>query len=371
MEYAKTQYKHLYIGDDGEFYTTYPKGKMVLKKSRLKKGVKVINYSDKGKKKRLNVRREVALLMVPNPENKRMVITKDGNPMNSKPDNLIWSNVTSMDYKEVAKKKIGTKYKLKPLTGAEVGDYTVKEDNGEECELRCNTCNDIKVIKRSSVRRHKGVCGNCHSYPLDISVLSSVGYFNWEVLREDETEKIRDKTKKRLVVKCNCCDQTKSISYLSYKNSILDKPCSIKRALIKDLRLKITNIKSRCLNPKNPDYVNYGGRGIEVCKEWLDNEVFIKWGLENNFELGLHIDRINNNGNYTPDNCRFVTKQENNQNQRQTILTEELVKIIKSKDWGNKNYIEIADELGFESDRSRVGKAIGTVLKGEAWNNIE
>ncbi len=69
------------------------------------------------------------------------------------------------------------------------------------------------------------------------------------------------------------------------------------------------NMKKRCYNINTPNYKYYGQRGIKVCKEWLnDPEMFIKWGLENGYEKDLEIDRIDNNGHYEPDNCRFVSR---------------------------------------------------------------
>ncbi len=78
-------------------------------------------------------------------------------------------------------------------------------------------------------------------------------------------------------------------------------------------------IKERCYNPKNKSYSRYGGRGIKICDEWLNNpSLFVKWSLENGFDKELAIDRIDNNGNYCPENCRYVTLKENNQNRRTT-----------------------------------------------------
>jgi len=71
------------------------------------------------------------------------------------------------------------------------------------------------------------------------------------------------------------------------------------------------NIKQRCYNTNRKSYKWYGGRGIIVCKEWLDYDVFEKWALENGWNKLLTIDRIDNNGNYEPSNCHFVTREEN------------------------------------------------------------
>ena len=70
-------------------------------------------------------------------------------------------------------------------------------------------------------------------------------------------------------------------------------------------------IKERCLKENNINFKNYGGRGISICNEWLNPTVFINWALENGYNDNLQIDRINNDGNYCPENCRFVTIQEN------------------------------------------------------------
>lgn len=79
-------------------------------------------------------------------------------------------------------------------------------------------------------------------------------------------------------------------------------------------------IKQRCCNPNNKDYKNYGARGISVCQEWLDDSsIFIKWALDNGWKIGLHTDRINNDGNYEPNNCQFITNAQNQRNRRPAI----------------------------------------------------
>jgi len=91
-----------------------------------------------------------------------------------------------------------------------------------------------------------------------------------------------------------------------------------------------SHIRQRCSNPNVINYHRYGGRGISVCKEWNDFNVFMSWALANGYEKGLEIDRINNDGNYEPENCRFVTKNINTQNSSKAKLTRELVEKIKN-----------------------------------------
>lgn len=77
----------------------------------------------------------------------------------------------------------------------------------------------------------------------------------------------------------------------------------------------------RCYNEKAPSYENYGGRGIEVCPEWKDNYYsFFEWSLSNGWKLGLSIDRIDVNGHYSPLNCRLVTIQVNNIENKRSLI---------------------------------------------------
>ena len=81
------------------------------------------------------------------------------------------------------------------------------------------------------------------------------------------------------------------------------------------------NIKTRCLNKKDNHYNRWGGRGITICEEWLNDFMnFYDWAMVNGYQENLSIDRIDNNGNYEPNNCRWSTIKEQNRNQRTNNL---------------------------------------------------
>ena len=97
-------------------------------------------------------------------------------------------------------------------------------------------------------------------------------------------------------------------------------------------------MRQRCLNPKATSYNSHGGRGISICDEWNDFKTFAN-DMESGYKPGLTLDRIDNDGNYSKQNCRWATKKQQANNRRKQKLVEFMGKRQTLTDW--------AKELGF------------------------
>lgn len=134
------------------------------------------------------------------------------------------------------------------------------------------------------------------------------------------------------MVECQCeCGKTTIVRLTSLKaNKLQSCGCyyinkngkeDIKHGRSKTRLYRIYNqIITRCYNKNSTAYSIYGGIGITVCKEWLeDYKVFEKWSLDNDYAKNLSLDRINPHLSYSPDNCRWATAKEQANNKRKTV----------------------------------------------------
>lgn len=149
---------------------------------------------------------------------------------------------------------------------------------------------------------------------------------------------------------CQCdCGNKKTVA-MSALNHGYTKSCGcLRRELLQNDRYKDKHLyqawqdmKQRCHNPNNVFYYRYGERGIKVCKEWLSGyNVFYKWATNNGYQQGLQIDRIDNNGNYEPSNCRWVSPKQNTDNRNITRMLTYNGKTQTIADWSRETGIPI------------------------------
>lgn len=180
-----------------------------------------------------------------------------------------------------------------------------------------------------------------------------------------EFSHLNEKKQSYWICECNCIDKTiKTIKgkYLisgdtkscgcirrehvlklhkqSSKNSIRSISMSNKLPHKKELKNVWNNIKYRCNNPKDKHYEWYGGKGVKVCDEWLDLELgffnFYTWAINNGYEKGLSIDRVEVNGNYEPSNCEWVTQEVQCNNMTTNVLIEIRNKTQTMAEWARE-----------------------------------
>ena len=174
---------------------------------------------------------------------------------------------------------------------------------------------------------------------------------------------------------CRCeCKIEKIVRGAELKNgsSTQCKGCACKNKFLKHglrehpLYKVWAGMKTRCYNPNRIQYKNWGGRGIAVCDEWKDNpKAFYDWSIANGWKKGLEIDRINNEGNYEPNNCRFIPSQINNQNKSDTKLNSGKVYcikgLLKSKKYKQKQIAEWMNITKY---------SISDISRNKSWRNV-
>lgn len=172
------------------------------------------------------------------------------------------------------------------------------------------------------------------------SVIGYAGFINGEHMLTCKCDcgEIRDvrarSLRKGISKSCGCRGRRANISQSMKSRYPIQDP-------LESLNSRYKNMVNRCTDPNSEAYPLYGGRGIRICDEWLnDKNKFIEWSLANGFDVTLTLDRIDVDGNYCPENCRWVTWDVQNNNKRDNAYIE--------YDERTQTIAEWAKELGME-----------------------
>ena len=169
-------------------------------------------------------------------------------------------------------------------------------------------------------------------------------------------------------VKCIECSNVYEGEYQSFKSFHRRCECKhIHTPVFTVERKRIYKIfhgmESRCNNKSGKNYNSYGARGIKISSEWPSYKEFYEWAMKNGYAPNLTIDRINNDGNYEPSNCRWATPKEQARNKSNTISVETVKKIKKLLNEGYTHHV-IADMVKTTNHR------VSLISRGASWVDI-
>lgn len=159
-----------------------------------------------------------------------------------------------------------------------------------------------------------------------IKDLTGLRFGKWTVIKRADNN---ERNKVMWVCRCDCGSERAVLGESLRSGKSLNCGCERKTSLAVrntqnrkyELRGRLyhiwTGIKQRCFNPNEPAYSRYGGCGVIVCDEWRnDFGAFRDWALANGYADTLSLDRIDNNGNYEPSNCRWASDVVQNNNRK-------------------------------------------------------
>lgn len=243
------------------------------------------------------------------------------------------------------------------LTGRTFGKLTAISYLGSSKWLCRCSCGVEKTVHSQALREGRTTsCGTCKSRVKP----------NMQFGRLTTVEKFKRSGKTHWKCICSCnnlCEVSQSDLVTGNTKSCgcLNRELSSQRKTkhgLSDTRLHRiwSGIFTRCENPAYAEYYNYGGRGISICDEWREFLPFYEWAMSHGYSDGLTLDRIDGNGNYCPENCRWATPKEQSNNTRRNVHITYNGLTMNATQWEEK----LGLRRGVVADRKRKG-----------WSDIE
>lgn len=267
---------------------------------------------------------------------------------------MAWHNLTGQKFNDLV------------VIGQSAIKFPYSNERVWDCKcLRCG--NEKKYTSRSLISGRVKACGCAAKHDL-----TGKRFDNLTVV-----ERVPGLRNHEVIWKC-VCDCT-NVCYRSASNLLkklkMKHCCSVCRRKYKTkdeeiLGQRYRRMLGRCYNPNDIYYHNYGGRGIYVCDEWMNNErSFIDWSLSNGFRRDLSIDRIDNNGPYAPWNCRWADKytQDNNKRTNHYVVVDGVK--MSLAEWGREIDVDRSQIYSF-SDKYNDNDLIDIIRKFLEINDI-
>lgn len=274
-----------------------------------------------------------------------------------------------MNYEDMIGKRFGE------WTVIGIGEPHILPNGNKQKTLKCKC--DCGTIRNVAIQRLKNgrstSCGECKKPNL---IGQKFGYFT--VVGFGET---RERNNGKLVRTWDCVCVCGNHRYLTTHEVTTEKrkSCGCKQ---KEFRVKSATIhgdshtrlhntwsgmRARCYTKSDYHYKWYGERGIKMCDEWKDNYVaFKEWALQNGYDENLTIDRIDNDGNYCPENCRWVTMKVQSNNTRRNKFYEAFGEKHTLSEWADikgasRELLKGRVKNGWDIERALIEKKRETV----------
>lgn len=251
------------------------------------------------------------------------------------------------DIKDYLGKKINH---LKPIAVSEIR----AKDGSVQWVFKCDCGNEVVLPAFAVISGNNTSCGcaKANMYKGKETIDRYNGYIGKRSghLEVVGFEIYPDKRPPMLKCKCDCGNLKLVLLGTFNHGKLLSCGCGISATKHGYHKHKLYSIlqgmKDRCYNKNNSNYHRYGGRGIKVCDEWrFHPEKFIEWSFSNGYIDGLSIDRIDNDWDYCPENCRWADRLTQSRNRSTNVMIEFGGKKMCLTDWSK--------ELGMKKDTLR------------------